>query len=130
MRKILCVIGLLSTCAHGLTTHSAKISVVSEGVLHVYEISADEKNGVISLREGKNPKIEKKLKSDTARALVDQANRMVWNAKYKSPPYRGVCQTYVKIQIDTEEQQTVCTQNRRVTGEAFGFLNKIRNMVN
>lgn len=98
-------------------------------VKHVYQVKSDRAKSVLLLREGKRKPQVRKISQGAAEDLIAEANRIVWKSAYRKPASQKKCSDYLTISIDRAKPETVCQENRLATAHAYGFMNKLSQII-
>jgi BioD-like phosphotransacetylase family protein len=98
-------------------------------VKHVYQIESNKTKSSLSLKEGKKALQLKIISQGAAEDLISEANRIVWKSAYRKPAAQKKCSDYLTISIDKTKPEMVCQENRLATAHAYGFMNKLSQII-
>lgn len=93
--------------------------------LHQYTLTQEGKTPVYKMvfqENRKKPETETISKAQ-AEFIKNETTRIIWNSEYRKPKTPG-CSEYANISSGTEKS-TVCEENKKATGMAYGLLNSL-----
>lgn len=125
MRKIIFAFLLLSSTCFAKGEPLVKIAFKRAPDLHEYTLIQEGKTSEYKLvfqENRKKPETETISKAQ-AEFIKSETTRIIWNSEYRKPNTPG-CSEYANISSGTEKS-TVCAENKKATGMAYGLLNSL-----
>lgn len=109
--------------------NTGEVTFNSGPILHTYMIKSSGKSSRLTFKDGTKPIITKNVTPRTADNLISEANRILWKSAYHGNEMQTTCDKYMEISIDKSKPISVCRENVQATGHAYGFLNKLSQLV-